>query len=139
MSGKHVRVVAAVIVRQGLVFCARRAPHKSQGGLWEFPGGKVEAEESDEAALAREIQEELRISIDVGPFLGESVFGYAHGVIQLLAYGCEWRMGEPQLLDHDQVRWVRPGELSELAWAPADVPLLEAAERFARGMPNRAP
>ena len=120
-----IRVVAAVIVRDGKVLACRRAPHKSLAGLWEFPGGKVEPGETDEVALAREIREELGIDITVGAFIAESVAPAGETMIHLIAYWAETTTGgEFSSTDHDLMEWMSPASLLEVEWAPADVPFL---------------
>ena len=123
---KTVRVVAALLVRDGLLFAARRSPERRDGGLWELPGGKVEPGESDQAALARELREELGIEVEVGAFVAEATHSYAHGAVTLVGYRCMLVAGEPVLRDHDAARWLDAGVLHEVTWAPADLPLLAA-------------
>ncbi len=120
-----IRVVAAVIVRDGKVLACRRAPHKSLAGLWEFPGGKVEPGETDEVALAREIREELGIDITVGEFIAESVAPAGETMIHLNAFWAQTSTsGEFASTDHDLMAWLSPASFSEYEWAPADVPFL---------------
>ena len=103
---------------------ARRLGRLRMGGLWEFPGGKVEAGESDEAALARELREELNIVVTVHEYLGESIHDDGRGPIKLVAYRCTHVSGELMLQDHDAVRYVYPDDFGQYEFAPADVPLL---------------
>ncbi|MBP7547707.1 MAG: (deoxy)nucleoside triphosphate pyrophosphohydrolase [Corallincola sp.] len=120
-----IEVVAAIISHNGLVLAARRAPHKADAGLWEFPGGKVEAGESHAQALAREIQEELGLAIAVGESLG-SVHHPSKPLV-MHGYHCQLVDGMPQRSsDHDLLRWLSSDELFQLAWAPLDPPLLTA-------------
>jgi len=123
---KSLRVVAALLERDGLLFAARRAPGRREGGLWELPGGKVEAGETDQAALARELAEELGIEVEVGDFVAEATHTYTHGAVTLVGYRCRLLAGEPLLRDHDDARWLAADEVGTLAWAPADLPLLAA-------------
>ena len=123
---KTVRVVAALMVRDGLLFAARRSPERREGGLWELPGGKVEPGESDQAALTRELREELGIEVEVGAFVAEATHAYAHGSVTLVGYRCMLVAGEPVLRDHDAARWLAGPEMDTLDWAPADLPLLAA-------------
>ncbi|WP_158863108.1 (deoxy)nucleoside triphosphate pyrophosphohydrolase [Leifsonia sp. AG29] len=125
-----IRVVAAVISDSGRVLACRRAPGKDAAGRWEFPGGKVEARESDEQALAREIREELGIEIAVGSLLDRSVTGR----IELACYRASLAGVRPsRSTDHDDLRWVAPAELGELDWADPDRPAVEALLRSAAG------
>ena len=123
---KTVRVVAALLVRDGLLFAARRSPERREGGLWELPGGKVEAGESDQAALTRELREELGVEVEVGAFVAEVTHAYEHGAVTLVGYRCMLVAGEPVLRDHDAARWLAGPEMATLDWAPADLPLLAA-------------
>ena len=112
-------VVAAVIEHDGLFLACRRAAHKAAAGKWEFPGGKVEPGESPEAALVREIREELGIPITVLGGLTTDVTG----PVRLICLHA--RLGDERpsaSTDHDALRWVRRAELSELDWADADLP-----------------
>lgn len=128
-----VRVVAAVLVRDARVLAARRAAHRREGGLWELPGGKVEPGEDDATALARELGEELGVTVAVGAVVGESDHAYGHGVVRLVALRCTLLAGEPEALDHDELRWLGPGELASVTWAPADIPLLAAVRALLEG------
>lgn len=121
-----IRVVAAFLVRDELLFAARRAAGRREGGLWELPGGKVELGEDDRHALARELSEELGIEVEVGAFVAEATHHYPHGSVTLVGYACRLLSGEPSLRDHDALRWLSPSQLDEVTWAPADLPLLEA-------------
>jgi 8-oxo-dGTP diphosphatase len=122
---RPVRVVGAVLVQQGRLLVARRGPALSRAGLWEIPGGKVERGESDGAALERELLEELGLEVRAGPTLSEVFYDYGDVAIVLAAV-VAWPLGEvaPHLSDHDAWRWQEADALEQLAWAPADVPLL---------------
>lgn len=125
-------VAAALIDGEGRVLLQQRAPHRSMPGLWEFPGGKVEAGETPETALARELEEELGIHVArdaVTPvaFASETL-GDRHLVLLLYAARA-WR-GEPHPLDASAIRWVAVAEMERLPMPPADVPLVEALERL---------
>lgn len=123
---RTVRVVAAAIVQDGCVLAARRAPDAARGGLWELPGGKVEAGESDAVALVREIREELGADIVVDGFLAESTHDYGDIAITLAAWACRPVPGTGFVPhEHDALRWLGPTSLESVTWAPADVPLLE--------------
>jgi 5,10-methenyltetrahydrofolate synthetase len=115
-----IRVVAAVWVRGGHLFAARRPPGKAHAGQWELPGGKVEPGESDAEALVRELREELGLEARVGAQLG----AVATADIDLVAYAVE-ADGEPVLAEHDASAWLDRGGQDALDWAPADRPLLD--------------
>jgi 8-oxo-dGTP diphosphatase len=122
----ELRVVAAVLHRGGRVLAAQRPAHKSQGGLWELPGGKVEAGEDDRAALARELAEELGVRVAVTHLLDQAVHRYPEKTVRLVAWACTLVEGTPQPLEHQALRWLGPDQLHQLDWAPADLPLLPA-------------
>ncbi len=125
------RVVGAALFRDDRVLAARRGPDRPQAGLWEFPGGKVEPGETDAVALARELREELGLEARVGARLGESSFTRPRGDLLLVVYRCE-ADGEPQLTEHDAVRWLSADELDSIAWCPPDLPLLDAVRAALR-------
>ena len=128
---KRIEVVGAVLVHDYQVFAAKRGPGKSMAGCWEFPGGKVEAGETPQEALVRELREELRIEARVGEFLTTTVHGTGSAVIELSTYLCEIIAGSPALMEHTDSRWVAVSELAGLEWAPADIPTVELLqERF---------
>ena len=125
-SRPQLEVVGAVIVREGLVLCAQRGPGGSLAGRWEFPGGKVEPGEPAPDALAREITEELRCTVEVGDPIATTRHDDGHVVVVLTTFWCTLTSGAPQRTEHAELRWVAPGELGGLDWAPADVPAVEA-------------
>jgi len=119
-------VAAALIDGDGRVLVQQRPQDKTMGGLWEFPGGKVELGETPEAALIRELREELGIDVEqacLAPacFASEPLDG-RH--LLLLVYICrKWR-GIPRAIEAPAIRWVRPVELHGLEMPPADKPLI---------------
>jgi 8-oxo-dGTP diphosphatase len=125
-----VRVVGAAILREGRVLAARRVvPHRLAGG-WEFPGGKVEPGESDEAALARECDEELGVAVTVGARLG----AVAGDGLELVLYAATLARGEPvALVDHDELRWLSADRLHDVDWLPIDRGLLPAVHALLTG------
>lgn len=121
-----IEVAAAIIENeQGQILIARRKPGKSQGGLWEFPGGKLEPGESPEACLIRELQEEMWIEIVPYELFGINEHDYGNVRIKLIAYRAKYSHGEIRLTDHDDYRWVERRELRDYEWAPADVGFVE--------------
>lgn len=122
-------VVGVAVVRDGCVLAALRA---GPAGGWEFPGGKVEPGESDQAAGARELKEELGLEVVLGEPLGIGA-GRPHGIevpigdkYLLRVYFAELVAGEPVLHEHTATRWVGAAELDGLDWLPADRPFLSA-------------
>ncbi|WP_345773380.1 (deoxy)nucleoside triphosphate pyrophosphohydrolase [Paenibacillus sp. 19GGS1-52] len=121
-----IEVAAAIIHNgEGQLLIARRRLGKSQEGLWEFPGGKVEAGESIPDCLQRELQEEMGITIIPYEAFGTNEHSYGKIQIRLIAWHAEYRGGEIKLLDHDDYRWVYPGELGAFVFAAADIPFVE--------------
>lgn len=126
-----VRVVGAVIVRDGSVFAARRNPERSAGGLWEFPGGKVEPGETPEQALVRELDEELSVKVAVGELVDRSLSTVGERTIELGCYVATLTGAEPTVsTDHDAMQWIPLAELDQWDWAPGDVPIIP-------GLPQR--
>ncbi|MDT4939940.1 MAG: 8-oxo-dGTP diphosphatase [Pseudonocardiales bacterium] len=132
MVGVSIPVVGAAIIRDGRVLAARRARPAALAGRWEFPGGKVEAGESDAAALVRECQEELGVTVAVGARLGDAM----NEAIRLTLYAATLVAGTPEPLeDHDELRWLSAIELGEVGWLPIDLALLPAvADVLAEGL-----
>ena len=116
-------VTAAIIERDGRYLLARRAPGQNLAGYWEFPGGKVEANETFEDCLARELMEELNLETQVLDHFCDSVYHYDKGSINLLAYRVQILGGQMKLSVHDQVDWFKPQEMLTLNLAPADIPI----------------
>lgn len=109
----------------GLWLLARRRPEKRLGGLWELPGGKMEAGELPEATLVREIREELGLEVTVGAHVGTVEHAYPFGLIVLSAWRCRIVGGAWQATDHDRFAWVDRARALGLPLAPADIPLVE--------------
>jgi 8-oxo-dGTP diphosphatase len=125
-------VAAALVDGERRILLQRRAPGRAMAGLWEFPGGKVEEGERPEAALARELEEELGIAVEPGS-LTPAAFASADNDgrhMLLLLYLCrEWR-GEPRPLDASALKWVRPDQMGSLPMPPADEPLIPLLDRL---------
>lgn len=125
MSKKVIQVVAAAIKKNGKYFCAQRPEGKSLGGLWEFPGGKLESGESPEEALVREIQEEFASVIQILSYVNEASYDYDFGTVIMKTYEAELLSGELTLLEHQNSTWLAPSELHQLNWAPVDRPAVD--------------
>lgn len=114
-------VVAAVIKNENdKILITQRNFKKAQGGLWEFPGGKVKLNETREEAVKREIKEELDIDIEVLSYISEKVFKYPEKTINLIALECKKIAGDIKLLEHEDYKWVSNFELCDYNFAPAD-------------------
>jgi len=124
---KTVLVAAcALIDPDGRVLIAQRPPGKAMAGLWEFPGGKVETEETPEAGLIRELSEELGIQVTeacLAPFTFAS-HRYAAFHLLMPLYVCRRWTGFPEAREHSALKWVRTRELSAYPMPPADLPLI---------------
>ncbi len=119
-------VTAAIIVSHGRVLIARRRGGDSMGGSWEFPGGSLEAGETLQECLKRELAEELGLVVDVGDVVAESTHCNERGAFRLVALAARIVSGEPAPVAHDEIAWVRPRELARFPLAPADVPIAAA-------------
>ncbi len=117
------QVAAAVIVEEGKLLLARRAPGEKLAGYWELPGGKIEDGETVQACLERELLEELSMIAEAGEVLATTVFHYDHGEFEMFAVGA-CRTSAFELSVHDQIRWADYAEVSRLTLAPADVQLV---------------
>lgn len=121
---KTMRVVAALIRAGGRVLLTQRKPGRHLGLSWEFPGGKVEAGESDYEALKRELREELGVEVRVGSLCFETRHQYGAREMHLLVYRCRIVEGEPRALDTHACEWVPEPRLMERSFLPADLPLV---------------
>ncbi len=117
-----IKVVAALICKDNKILIARRATGDPNVlGKWEFPGGKVEANESEEAAIEREIKEEFELTVKAKRFLINNICEYPEKKIDLRLYECEYLSGEFCLHDHFEYKWVEITKLIDFDLAPADV------------------
>jgi 8-oxo-dGTP diphosphatase len=123
-------IVGAAIIADGRVLACARADPPEMAGRWEFPGGKVEPGEDDAEALARECMEELAVRVRVGVRVGVDV-PLGNGRAVLRVYAARLHDGdEPRLLEHQALRWLGAHELSDVAWLPADAPIVAALPPF---------
>ena len=122
---KIVDVVCAVIWKDGKILVAQRSEKMSLPLKWEFPGGKLEAGESEEECLHRELQEELNISVKILTRMQENLHDYDDFRIRLIPFEVEYVGGEIVLAEHLDVKAFSKEELKELDWAPADWPILK--------------
>lgn len=122
---KVIKVVAAAIRKDGKYFCAQRPEGKSLAGFWEFPGGKLEENESPEEALIREIQEEFASEIKIINYVNEASYEYDFGTVVMKTFEAELISGKLPLLEHQDSKWLSPSELQQLNWAPVDRPAVD--------------
>ena len=104
-------VTAAIIYQDGKVLLTRRGPNENLAGFWEFPGGKIEKDDTYQECLTREIKEELNLHIEVGEVLTTSTYKYVHGEIHLIALEASILSGTIELTVHDKYEWVVPTDL----------------------------
>jgi len=123
MPGQIV-VGVALLDGAGRVLAAQRSEPAALAGFWELPGGKVDPGESDEAALVRECEEELGVTVTLLDRLGDDLPIGQHGTLRV--WSGHIADGELQAIEHAELRWVGPDELDALGWLPADRPLIPA-------------
>ncbi|PKE34869.1 8-oxo-dGTP diphosphatase MutT [Macrococcoides caseolyticum] len=122
---KYIKVVGAVIVKEGKILCAQRNEHTSLPLMWEFPGGKIEENETPEDALKRELMEEMKCEITVGDKVVTTVHEYDFATIELTTFYSEMVNERIVLEEHIDMKWLAPKELDTIEWAPADVEAVE--------------
>lgn len=121
---KHIEVVAAIIVHDGKVLATQRG-YGNYKGSWEFPGGKIEPGEAPEAALVREIHEELDAAIEVGSLLVTVDYDYPEFAMTMQCFVCRLASGM-KLLEHSDARWLGRDELDSVDWLPSDIEVIAA-------------
>jgi len=127
---KHIGV-AVIWNDQGQVLIDRRKQEGLLGGLWEFPGGKIEVGETVEACIRREIQEELGIDIAVGELLCTVTHTYSHFKVTLNVHHCTHLSGDPQPIECDEVRWVNLDQIEEYPFPKANIQIIDALKAHA--------
>jgi len=121
-----ITVVAALIKKEGKVLIAKRATgDENTLGKWEFPGGKVEVNETEEHAIEREIKEEFDMNIKAKKFITNNICEYPNRTIDLRLYECEYVSGDFKLHDHFDSKWVEVKDLLNYDLAKADIPLAQ--------------
>jgi len=121
---KTIEVVAAVIIKDNKIFCAQRADKGELGKKWEFPGGKLELNETNEQALIRELQEELDINVNVDEYIMTVNHEYNTFNLILHAYKCTLKSEKIILKEHLDSKWLALDDLASLDWAAADIPVV---------------
>ncbi|MCX7840835.1 MAG: 8-oxo-dGTP diphosphatase MutT, partial [Anaerolineae bacterium] len=116
----HYEIAVGIIWKRGKILIAQRPAEKLLGGLWEFPGGKRERNETRENCLTREVREELGIEIAVGKKIATIQHAYSHFKITMHAFECRWVCGRPRALGCAAWKWVAPRELSQYAFPAAN-------------------
>jgi mutator protein MutT len=122
-------VVAAVIEDRHRFLVTRRPPGVHLAGMWEFPGGKIDPDESHSAALRRELREELGVDADVGDLVHETTHAYPDVTVALFFYRCRL-IGEPRPLLGQEMQWVPRAQLPSLGFPPADAELIDRLMRL---------
>ena len=128
---KYVKVVGAVIEKDEKILCAQRNGKKSLPNMWEFPGGKIEDGELPEAALKRELLEEMDCEINVLDKIVTTVYEYDFATIELTTYYAEMVSDSIVLREHQDMKWLSRDELDSVEWAPADIEAIEAIKKDA--------
>ena len=123
---KQVEVAAALFSDGGQIMLCRRARDKARGGLWELPGGKLEAGESGEAALRRECMEELGVELTVGTLAAETHFHYPELTVHLLVYRASLGTQKPRLLEHTALCWCTAEQALSMELSDADREILSS-------------
>ncbi len=126
----HINVSCAIIEKDGMILAAQRGEAMSMPLKWEFPGGKMEANESAATCLEREIREELGVEIRIVAPLPPSKWSYPDFTITLYPFVCQINGGKLRLTEHRAICWISPEKLPSLDWAEADVPVLKDYFRY---------
>ena len=125
MENKRCVTVVAALVREGDKFLIGQRPvGKARAGLWEFIGGKTETNETNEEALIRECREEIGVTVEVGTLFMDVLHDYLEVFVHLYVYNAKIVEDEPQRLEHQDFRWITPGEIDDVVFCPADVDVL---------------
>ena len=124
---KSIKVVAAIIERDGKILATQRGYGDMKGG-WEFPGGKVEPGETSQQAIKREIEEELEAEINVGRLVADVNHDYPTFHLDMDCFLCTLADSTITLLEHSAARWLDAGHLRSVGWLPADLKVVDAIE-----------
>lgn len=131
-----IEVTCGIVIKRNEVLVTQRSERMRLPLKWEFPGGKIEAGETAEACIERELKEELGIEIEIVDKLIPKVFHYEKFSINLIPFVAKLKSGNIILREHKDYRWVEIGSLEDFDWAPADIPILDQflkSEHASRG------
>ncbi len=128
---KRIKVAAALIFENGKIFATKRgdSPYAYVAHKYEFPGGKIEENESGETAVKRELSEELSLAVEVENLYATHTFEYPDFIITLYLYACRACSGF-ELKEHESYAWIAPSDLDEREWAPADAEIIKSLKRI---------
>ena len=129
---KTIRVVAAVIHKNGMIFATQRG-YGAYKDYWEFPDGKIEPGETPEAALIREVKEELNTTISIERFLTTVEYDYPEFHLSMDCYWCSILKGNLDLIEHESASWLSNNHLHDVNWLPADLQVIERLEQGNNG------
>ena len=126
---RSIEVVAAIIIEDGKLFTTQRGYGKFKDG-WEFPGGKIEPNETKEAALERELWEELAIKTKTGELVKTIEYDYPEFHLTMHCFLTKIVEGTPKLLEHENAKWVTKDEIDSVDWLPADLEIVEDVKKY---------
>ena len=132
MAKKIIKVAGVAIIDQdkNKVLAGKRNADRLVGGMWEFPGGKIEKGETPQEAAKRELKEEFHDKVQIGSQLGETVsYEYDFGIVKLTVFFAKLLTNNFDLVAHSEVEWLSADEVQKLNWAPADAPLVKELAR----------
>mgnify|MGYP002576993029 FL=1 len=132
MAKKIIKVAGVAIIDQdkNKVLAGKRNADRLVGGMWEFPGGKIEKGETPQEAAKRELKEEFHDEVQIGPQLGETVsYEYDFGIVKLTVFFAKLLTNNFNLVAHSEVEWLSADEVQKLNWVPADAPLVKELAR----------
>lgn len=126
---KTIEVVAAIIIKDDKILATKRG-YGDFINMWEFPGGKIEPGESKEAALSREIREELEVEISIDSYLCTIQYDYPNFHLVLHCFICSIIDGQITLMEHNDAKWLSLEELNSVQWLPADIQVLDSIREW---------
>ena len=126
---RKIQVVAAIIIENGKLYTTQRGYGEFKDG-WEFPGGKMEMGETKEEALTRELREELELKVEVGKLVKTIEYDYPKFHLTMHCLLTKIKEGKPNLLEHEDARWVTKNEIDSVNWLPADLEVIEEVKKL---------